>query len=1126
MVSRCLLIVLGVCLIFSAALSAATFTVTNTADSGPGSLRDAITAANAAPGPDLIDFSIPGLGPHTIMPLSQLPTLTDMTGPTTIDGTTQSGASCGVSSPSTAVLMIEIDGSSAGASHGLLIKSDGNMIIGLVINSFVQDGIRIEGDPTAVSNIIACNFIGTDPSGTVDKGNGASGVGLWAGVKIQNQPNGIAIENFVDGNLISGNWAEGIWIQGPFLPGDVAMNHVYNNYIGTDITGLKGIGNDRVGVELSEGTHHNDIIANVISANGWDGVGMQGFDNAQFAAPPIYTRANIVGENRIGVTSDALSALGNGNHGVAIGEYGPVRVDQYQWGYADSNIVGGNIIAFNGADGVDVWEHSLDATNADANLITSNSIYDNVGLGIDLQNDGVTLNDAGDPDNKANQEMNFPVITGAAFVSPTTTIDGTTELTTMSVEVFEADPDPTGYGEGRTLLGTAVLDGLGNWQLLTNALAVGDLVTTTATDSGNNTSEFSQNFAVSGAGQVWDCNANPPTNKQGGGSESEPNDICSDADPAACEMAYCGIIESPTAVDLWVVTMPADVNACYCLHVRVFANETPNQYAQGGGLNPILKIYDSDCSTLLFQNNDHNGTFPDAEGRDSQYDCLDQGNCFQAGKRLYIEITSENQTGGEYLLVINCEICTCPEEPVDTCSYYKPAYPDYAPYGMPDFDQKQNNWFDQPSGNWNYCGPLALANCLWWYDSKYETNTTPPPTVIDNYPLVRPYGAWDDHDAQNVAPLVDSLALYCNTNPSGQSGTYVNDLANGARNWINKAGLAADYDVQLLPVDGIALDFEGIRDYVLQSCDVILLLGFWEVTSAGNCERIGGHYVTAAGTDVELTDSSLCISDPYFDTHEGEPPAGAAHGSGVHNDAANISGPHGTVYHDHYQIIPTPCIPVAAPPFQVAMANYPVPAPALSNFVGQNPFDPSIDAFNPQGGTVYTIIEYALVICPSTDTCATQKPGDVNGDSNIDISDVVYLTAYLYSSGPAPTPLANGDVDGDCDIDIKDLNDLTDYVTNGSPIPVDCTCQNPLTFCCIKDRGNANFDPDDKANVSDVTYLTAWLFGIPTGPEPKCWEEANANSDPQRKVNVSDVSYLTAWLFGIPTGPAPGPCPY
>jgi hypothetical protein len=79
--------------------------------------------------------------------------------------------------------------------------------------------------------------------------------------------------------------------------------------------------------------------------------------------------------------------------------------------------------------------------------------------------------------------------------------------------------------------------------------------------------------------------------------------------------------------------------------------------------------------------------------------------------------------------------------------------------------------------------------------------------------------------------------------------------------------------------------------------------------------------------------------------------------------------------------------------------------------------------------------------------------------------------------------------------------------------------------CCIATRGNANNDPEDKANVADVSYLVSWLFGIPPGPAPECIEEANANGDPDEKANVADVSYLVSWLFGIPSGPPPPACP-
>jgi len=84
---------------------ASTFLVSSTADSGPGSLRQAILDANAHPGADSIVFNIPGLGLHTISPSTALPTISDAV---TIDGSTQPGFT---GSP-----IIELDGSKAGAN--------------------------------------------------------------------------------------------------------------------------------------------------------------------------------------------------------------------------------------------------------------------------------------------------------------------------------------------------------------------------------------------------------------------------------------------------------------------------------------------------------------------------------------------------------------------------------------------------------------------------------------------------------------------------------------------------------------------------------------------------------------------------------------------------------------------------------------------------------------------------------------------------------------------------------------------------------------------------------------------------------------------------------------------------
>ena len=76
--------------ISASTLAAATFTVTNTDDTGAGSFRQAILDANGSPGLDTIAFNIPGAGVHTISPATALPFITD---PVIVDGYTQPGAS-------------------------------------------------------------------------------------------------------------------------------------------------------------------------------------------------------------------------------------------------------------------------------------------------------------------------------------------------------------------------------------------------------------------------------------------------------------------------------------------------------------------------------------------------------------------------------------------------------------------------------------------------------------------------------------------------------------------------------------------------------------------------------------------------------------------------------------------------------------------------------------------------------------------------------------------------------------------------------------------------------------------------------------------------------------------------
>ena len=75
--------------------------------------------------------------------------------------------------------------------------------------------------------------------------------------------------------------------------------------------------------------------------------------------------------------------------------------------------------------------------------------------------------------------------------------------------------------------------------------------------------------------------------------------------------------------------------------------------------------------------------------------------------------------------------------------------------------------------------------------------------------------------------------------------------------------------------------------------------------------------------------------------------------------------------------------------------------------------------------------------------------------------------------------------------------------------------------CCVGVRGNADGDPGESLNISDITFLVAYCFG--GGPAPDCIEEGNASGDEQETINISDITCLVGYCFG--GGPLPEDCP-
>lgn len=496
-----------------AAAGGATFTVTNTAEAGPGSLTDAIDAANANPGLDTIAFSIGSGNDQTIVMSDRLlPTITD---PVVIDGTTEPGFA--------GVPLIRLQGHGTGTSTvGLDVVAGSSTISGLDIYGFAfaivleqgggntvagnyigllpngtpkdsRDGVAVSssgntigGTTAADRNVIAnclppVEIAGTSASMNVVEGNyvgtnrqGTAAVGETGAIELFHgaHDNTIGGTSFGAGNVIAGIYAEGgVELFNPGTSGNV----VAGNFIGTDRSGLVALPNLYNGVVIDDSASSNTIggttpaARNVISGNPLNGVLISRYS----------AESNVVEGNFIGTDKRGTGALGNGGAGVEI--YG-----------VSGNTVGeddpgaGNRIEFNTGPGI-----LLDGSNTYTvgNALLHNSIFDNGGLGIEITH-------------SENHGQPAPAISPVATSPSTTTITGTlagsAPATRFRIELFSSPScDPSGKGEGETYRRATVLttdaSGAGTFTATTwDPVPSGQVITATATNlATNDTSRFS-----------------------------------------------------------------------------------------------------------------------------------------------------------------------------------------------------------------------------------------------------------------------------------------------------------------------------------------------------------------------------------------------------------------------------------------------------------------------------------------------------------------------------------------------------------------------------------------------------------------------------------------------------------
>jgi titin len=382
---------------------------------------------------------------------------------------------------------------------------------GNLISGNRGDGVQIVTNDVTVQG----NLIGTDSTGTLSLGNGGNGVYLRAWY---NTVGGTAAGA---GNVIAANGADGIATMS-------GGNVVQGNFIGTDSTGTRALGNAR-GLYIS-------LPSNTIGGTA-AGAGNLIAGNRSHGVEVTFGSGEVVQGNRIGTDASGSQVLGNGGHGVLIedvsnsliggqtvGAGNLICANQgngvYLTGPGQGNLIQGNIIGTdatgsqplgNGGDGLHLQRTNNNTVGGEApgagntiafngndgvlvdqgtgNAILGNAIFANANLGIELVRGG-------------NHDQAAPVITSANTDGVSTTVSGTLTSapnSTFTLEFFASSPgDPSG---AERFLGSVQVttDASGNASFMVtmeSAVDPGWFLTATATDFGNNTSAFSTGVEV------------------------------------------------------------------------------------------------------------------------------------------------------------------------------------------------------------------------------------------------------------------------------------------------------------------------------------------------------------------------------------------------------------------------------------------------------------------------------------------------------------------------------------------------------------------------------------------------------------------------------------------------------
>jgi hypothetical protein len=453
----------------SSVLGTTVITVTSVADSGAGSMRAAITAANAAPGDAVIQFNIPGACPRIISLSSSLPTIAKSV---RIEGYSQPGSE----------------------ENSDPTYFDGTVCVFLVGNNALNGGLNlITDEATDTVYVSGMGFYGFTDQAILIAGLGKAqvrGSMFGTGALIFNQNFADSVIRVVDApgtviggdthadrNVIGGGDEVGVRLYG------TGPRTVKYNLIGTNTSGSNGISNG-IGVRV-EGSIGDNIRNNTIAFNVAQGVLLVDGANAPQGTEIV--------KNAIGASGIDLSVGGNGGNAIRVAG-------------GSGHEISSNRIYNNGTDGIAVLADSRRVR------IIGNRFVNNARLPIDLSPNGRNFNDLDVGQTGANDRQNFPSLfnTGGTPTEGSTRVQLSSANGTYIAQIYAGERctglGGSGHDDAGVLLATSLpftltcatpssnCTGSVVVPLVANALVPalgGQFISAIVWDEENNTSEFS-----------------------------------------------------------------------------------------------------------------------------------------------------------------------------------------------------------------------------------------------------------------------------------------------------------------------------------------------------------------------------------------------------------------------------------------------------------------------------------------------------------------------------------------------------------------------------------------------------------------------------------------------------------